>query len=529
MTEQAVAYVRVSTAEQASDERTSLAIQRERCAAYCTAQGWDLVEVYEDAGVSGASDAEDRPALSRLLEDAAEGKFKHVIVFKVDRMARSLRRLLNLSHHLDELGVGLASVAEQFDTSTASGTLYFSLLGAFAEFERAQINERMTEGRRAVVRNGDKYLCSLPPYGYRRANGHLEVDEEQAAVVRRIFHLAAYEDMGLRAIAKVLMKEGVGPLHNSRKGLSSKWGIHATAIGKILRAERYCGRGEYAGIEQHCPAIVDEETFRLAREAVGRHKVDSLRNTKAFYLLQHLIWCRTCGGRYLAKTVNGGQQVYLCRQRNAYGKDAGHVGVKWRWKAPELELPIKRHVMKLLVDPTYLSRELEVRVEEAKRATRQQEEQRARVRARLTALDEEEQRVLMLARRGVYADEGQLIRQLEAVREERREQQAELEELQQSSDTAHALEYHLAVIQEGLALTDLAREMKELIPDADWQNDSWIDDSLALLAEQPGDSIDKAFADLIKQVVTRVWVEPDGSLTIEGVFGPVVSASRPIR
>ncbi len=206
MIDKAVVYVRVSTDEQANPDKTSLSQQRERCTGYCTAQQWELVEVYEDAGVSGTLDAEARPALNRLLEDAKAGKFQRVVFLKVDRMARSLRKLLNLSHQLQGFGVGLVSVVEQFDTSTASGQLYFNLLGAFAEFERSQINERMSDGRRGAVRNG-RYIASTVPFGYSRENGHLKPNSQQAKAIRQMFRWAS-NGMGVKVIAKHLEEQG---------------------------------------------------------------------------------------------------------------------------------------------------------------------------------------------------------------------------------------------------------------------------------------------------------------------------------
>ncbi len=364
MIDKAVVYVRVSTDEQANPDKTSLSQQRERCTGYCTAQQWELVEVYEDAGVSGTLDAEARPALNRLLEDAKAGKFQRVVFLKVDRMARSLRKLLNLSHQLQGFGVGLVSVVEQFDTSTASGQLYFNLLGAFAEFERSQINERMSDGRRGAVRNG-RYIASTVPFGYSRENGHLKPNSQQAKAIRQMFRWAS-NGMGVKVIAKHLEEQGVSPPNPSNR--ASQWGWCFTTLHKMLTSPRYIGKATYGGQPMPCPALVDEETFQAVQVALHRRQKNSPRNTKQFYLLQHLVHCRHCGGCYLAKSTwnqQGPRAVYLCRARTTYGQKAGHVGIKWRWVGEELETIVKKHVLRVLAEPAYLIRDAKVYREEA--------------------------------------------------------------------------------------------------------------------------------------------------------------------
>ena len=127
-TVKAAIYTRVSTEEQAQPDKTSLAQQRERAEAFCKAHGWQVVQVYEDAGVSGAKSS--RPALNIMLADAGEGKFQRVVFLKLDRRGRNLRDLLNISHRLNEIRVGIVSIHDSFDTGTSSGRLFFSILGA---------------------------------------------------------------------------------------------------------------------------------------------------------------------------------------------------------------------------------------------------------------------------------------------------------------------------------------------------------------------------------------------------------------
>jgi DNA invertase Pin-like site-specific DNA recombinase len=131
-------YCRVSTNEQHVETQIA-SIQK-----FCEAQGWSIVETYQDVGVSGAQDS--RPALDKLKKDCVKGKFKAVVVFKFDRMARSVGHLLECLELFRKHGIDFISISEGIDTSTAVGRMVFTFLGAIAEFERSLIRERVTAG-----------------------------------------------------------------------------------------------------------------------------------------------------------------------------------------------------------------------------------------------------------------------------------------------------------------------------------------------------------------------------------------------
>jgi site-specific DNA recombinase len=140
----AVAYIRVSTQEQAQPDKPSLGQQEERIRSQCAASEWELVGMYRDV-ISGKE--WERPSLQQLLTDAATGAFGRVVVLAIDRLGRNLRDLLEISERLRSLGVDLVSVKESFDTRTAVGRLYFQFLGMFAEFERERTKERTASYR----------------------------------------------------------------------------------------------------------------------------------------------------------------------------------------------------------------------------------------------------------------------------------------------------------------------------------------------------------------------------------------------
>src|SRR3990170_2479138 len=267
----AAIYCRVSTEEEALADKASLTLQRERAEAYCKAHDWRVGEVYEDAGVSGTK--ADRPALDRLMADAQTGAFHRVVFLKLDRLGRNLRNLLNIAHKLDEFDVGIVSVHDSFDTGTPSGRLFFSILGAVAEFERELIVERSMSAKQRYAEKG-RYFGGPAPYGYDYGKGaqNLTVNEVEAAVVRDIFRLYIRGGLSQGAIAEKLNADGV-PTKTERVSFRSLDGIKRgwthTHIKRILTNTQYRGEfrwGKDKGVVVPVPAIVSEEEFLAAHK-----------------------------------------------------------------------------------------------------------------------------------------------------------------------------------------------------------------------------------------------------------------------
>lgn len=233
-------YARVSTEEQAENGH-GLDVQIARIQAYAQAMGWELAEVITDDGYSGAT--LERPGLQRLLERIQAGEVAGVIVAKLDRLSRSLRNLLNVyADYFEATGTGLVSVAEQFDTNTPAGRLFFKLVGSFAEYERDVITERTASGRKAKASKGG-YAGGGAPIGYKAERGSkgLALDEEKAAAVRRAFELAA-QGLSCRRIAEVLNQEG----HTTAQGAPF---THVQVSRILQRQKLYSGGYAYGGVE----------------------------------------------------------------------------------------------------------------------------------------------------------------------------------------------------------------------------------------------------------------------------------------
>ena len=143
-------YSRVSTSGGHQDPEMQLRELRE----YCERRGWQIVETYTDAGVSGSKDS--RPALNRLMADAHQRRFDAVLVWKLDRFGRSLKHLVNSLAEFEALGIAFVSLRDNLDLTTPSGRLMFQIVGAMAEFERALIQERVRAGLRNARSKGKR-------------------------------------------------------------------------------------------------------------------------------------------------------------------------------------------------------------------------------------------------------------------------------------------------------------------------------------------------------------------------------------
>ncbi|MGA7020513.1 MAG: recombinase family protein [Pseudolabrys sp.] len=144
----AALYVRVSTDKQTVENQVA------RLTEVAKGRGWEIVATFNDAGISGAKERKDRPGLDQMLKDASKGRFDVVMTWAIDRLGRSLVDLLATVQHLENCGVDLFIDRQFIDTTTPTGKLMFQIVGAFAEFERSMIRERVHAGLKRAVANG---------------------------------------------------------------------------------------------------------------------------------------------------------------------------------------------------------------------------------------------------------------------------------------------------------------------------------------------------------------------------------------
>jgi DNA invertase Pin-like site-specific DNA recombinase len=147
----AAIYMRVSTNNGQTTENQRLELEK-----IAAARGWQVVEIYADAGISGAKGREKRPGLDRLLKDAGRRRFDVVMAWAIDRIGRSLLDLLSIIQDLDAVGVDLYLDQQHLDTTTPTGRLLFQITGAFAEYERGIIRERIKAGLQRARAQGKR-------------------------------------------------------------------------------------------------------------------------------------------------------------------------------------------------------------------------------------------------------------------------------------------------------------------------------------------------------------------------------------
>jgi site-specific DNA recombinase len=238
----AVAYVRVSTEEQATHGH-GLEAQDRAVRAFAESQGYELVEVVADPGASGATRPADRPGFAQILELAAGRRFVVLLVYKFDRLARDIRfAVTTVSDLAEQHGVVIRSVTEPIDTATPMGRTLFAILAGMAENEREAITER-TKGGRITKASKGGFAGGAAPYGYERdREGGLRIVEAQARVVRRIFR-ERRQRRTLQEVADGLNADGIPA---PRGG---KW-RHCT-VAYVADNPKYKGAVEYLFGETH--------------------------------------------------------------------------------------------------------------------------------------------------------------------------------------------------------------------------------------------------------------------------------------
>ncbi len=270
-------YTRKSTEHNLDLAFNSLDAQREACEAYIKSQsheGWSLVPTaFDDGGLSGAS--LHRPALQMLLEAVRAKKIDIIVVYKVDRLTRSLADFAKLVELFDEHDVSFVSVTQSFNTTSSMGRLTLNVLLSFAQFEREVIGERVRDKIAASKRKGI-WVGGPVPLGYRSFNKQLEVVEDEADFVRRLF--ADYLRLGsIGALAASLNDKKLKP---KARTLSDGRTIQAKSfaagpLAHLLKNRFYLGEVEYKG-EVHPgsqEAIVDRALFDAVQDQLAKNKV----------------------------------------------------------------------------------------------------------------------------------------------------------------------------------------------------------------------------------------------------------------
>lgn len=366
MIKRAYAYLRVSTFQQVDGK--SLTGQEEEIRKYCNVYGIELVDVYSDEGKSGKS-IEGRPQFQKMLRDIKEKQeVDYVIVWKLSRFGRNACDSLNSLNILQDNGVNLVALTENVDTATPMGRLVFTLLAALAEMERENIREQTANGLKYNALSGG-WNGGIPPYGYDAVNKELVINEEEAAVVRKIFEwYLESEEASCDSVTGRLNEEGIKPRHYKRVDrkateasetdetvyLSSVTDWYTSQVTKILDNPTVCGKirygyhktddggnkgkqsgdseNDYILVDGKHEAIISEEMWNRAQEKRkksrkprGRRDSTSKNVNNVF---NGIVKCPQCGAHMINygsryKKVNGEESYYswyICGYWNNHKK-----------------------------------------------------------------------------------------------------------------------------------------------------------------------------------------------------------------
>jgi len=359
-------YTRKSSEEGLDQEFNSLDAQREAGEAYIASQkneGWVCsTDRYDDGGFSGGS--MERPALARLLQDVEAGKIDCVVVYKVDRLSRSLLDFARIMEAFDRKGVSFVSVTQQFNTTSSMGRLTLNILLSFAQFEREIIGERIRDKIAAQKRRG-KWAGGVPVLGYDvdRSNGspRLVVNPREAGRVRDIFALYLYLGSLQRVVTDLTRRGWTNKRRITRKG-EARGGrpFDASTLYTLLTNPIVTGKIVHKGqvYDGEHEAIIDAAVFDKVQHQLrgnGRTGGVEVRN-KYGALLRGLLRCKPCDS-LMTHTFCGRNgrfhRYYRCIRAI---KNGAHVCPSTTLSAPEIERVVVDEIRALGEDRGVLDR-----------------------------------------------------------------------------------------------------------------------------------------------------------------------------
>ena len=337
-------YTRKSSEEGLDQDFTSLDAQREACAAYVQSQrheGWTPVSTrYDDGGYSGGT--LNRPALQRLLADIDAGTIDLIVVYKIDRLTRSLSDFAKIVERLDARSASFVSVTQSFNTTTSMGRLTLNVLLSFAQFEREVTGERIRDKISASKKKG-MWMGGFVPIGYDAVDRQLKVNPEEAIIVRRIFDLYRTH-RNIADVQRTLVAEGVRSKQRPQaKGRGKGGAVYSSgALHSVLRNPLYGGRVRhkdttYPGLHE---AIVSDAVWQDAQQILKDRRTNAVHREQGKNPLLGMIVDED-GRRYQAvHTTKGGRRYryYISRVTSRGGKTSD--APRARLPANELETQV---------------------------------------------------------------------------------------------------------------------------------------------------------------------------------------------
>ena len=299
-------YPRVSTDDQVR-EGFSLDEQEKEMKKLCMYKNYQIYKVYREEGVSAKN--MNRPKFQEMIQDLKDGKINRIIVYKLDRLTRSIQDLEVICKLIEKYHCSLDSVSEEINTDTAMGVFFIRMTTILAQLEIERTSERTKFGLKGAAKNG--HFCGKAPIGYRKINKELVIDDLESEVVKEIFD-DYVNGLSVCTITKKL---------NNKNALNRNW--RTTTIDRMLSNYIYCGDYLYGKraknmkpihLENICPAIIDKETFKMVQTQKERNLKNYTR--KHTYVYMQKIVCSKCnkimGGSSTTSRNKSTQIYYKC-------------------------------------------------------------------------------------------------------------------------------------------------------------------------------------------------------------------------
>jgi site-specific DNA recombinase len=474
-------YARVSTEDQA--ERQTVQGQLDFLRKLAELHGWPVAGEYVDDGVSGTVPLDQRTDGRRLLDDARIRRFEMVVFYRLDRLGRSIRVLLDAHQALEDSGILLKSATEPFDTASPIGKFVFALLGGMAELEKATIVERTTMGRDRVAKAG-KWTGGPIPFGYDvdgegclvpSARLVLSLDTTEAELAADLYKRIAAGSTLVRECTR-LTALGVPAATRYAGGgtarVCDQW--RPSRLSKMLRNPVYKGehvlRSRRGDVARPAPALVSAELWERVQKQLAHNRTMSVKPASRPYLLRGLITCEACGQHYSGATAtpNGRTHAYYrCNAQSAASRlDPAQRCIGKALPADWLEQTVWDDCRYWIFHPGEAIAEAEQALQARAEQNAGLDHERQALLRHMAEKDAERERILTLYRRNRLSIT-EVEHQLDAIAGEC----DQLRQLVQALDSQSALAdaYQTHVTEAAAVLTQLQERIEEVERTNDWQ------------------------------------------------------------
>lgn len=358
-------YTRKSTEEGLDQDFNSLQAQREACEAYIKSQkheGWQLIKThYDDGGFSGGN--MERPALKQLMRDIETGIIDIIVVYKVDRLSRSLHDFAKMVEVFDRHKVSFVSVTQQFNTTTSMGRLTLNVLLSFAQFEREVTGERIRDKIAASKKKG-MWMGGVVPTGYDAKDRKLVINPAEAETVRFIFK-RYLELKNVRHLCAELKQKGIVTKILPNRPNPGGRPFSRPGIYKLLSNPLYIGQVRFndAYYDGQHERIIDQDTWEQVQLRLADNRPGIVKNyhKDGTCLLKGKLFDATTGDELIIDNARKGDRRYrYYASRSMKRKSKAEAKSGWRLPAPSIEKTIRAIVDNALADQNALTRALTV-------------------------------------------------------------------------------------------------------------------------------------------------------------------------